>query len=114
MSQSFHFVDTCLAKFKKDMREKEVYATLNDLTWEYYKQTLSSIPKAHAAQAQRILLWLAIMERPLYIDEVVEVAILESENPLEPEERLSPRYYVGKTCSKLVAVYMTPGDENGR
>ena len=64
--------------------------TLNDT----YHQALCQIPEEHVGFAAKFLQWILYSVRPLYIDELAEVVMVDiaSETPLDPNRRfLDPR-----------------------
>jgi hypothetical protein len=81
---------------------------------QVYEHILLSIPEAYVTKALNTFLWLAFAERLLYLEEVAEAAILDSQHPLDPYESSSNAFDVVEVCSKMVVIYTAPGDGSGR
>ena len=70
---------------------------------ETYDRILLRIPEEDRQMARSALLWLAFSERPLYLDEVAEAAILSPGFcTLNPEDRLFDSHDIIDMCSGLV------------
>ena len=78
---------------------------------QVYSRTLSEIPNKYAAVAKNAFQWLAFSERPLYIEELAEAAILNQQYALNPDDRFGSPYDIVDVCSSLVKIYDHAGDE---
>ncbi len=78
--------------------------------YEAYDRILWNIREKFAAKAHKAFQWLAFSERPLYIEEVAEAAILDSQGSLHGERFTDP-YEIVDLCSSLVI--LAPATKNG-
>ena len=69
-----------------------------------YDRLLSSIPGTRKLEARQALQWMAVSERPLYLEEVAEVATLELPGSRDPVVRLPTSFEIAKICAGLVSL----------
>ena len=75
-----------------------------------YDRLLSSIP-TRKLEARQALQWMAVSERPLYLEEVAEAATLELPGSSYPVVRLSTSFEIAKLCAGLVTLIPTQEHE---
>ena len=88
---------------------KNLPATLD----ETYERILGNIDDEDSQQiARRSLLWLAFSERPLYLEELAEAAVIDTQFP-DPE-RLPDPHYILELLGSLVTISLidTPNDDD--
>ncbi len=85
---------------------QEALASLPDTLDETYARILNAIPSRHKQMAIRILQFLAFSERPLRIEEVVEVIAVDPKGDprFDPRNRMPEPKEISRYCSSLVAV----------
>ncbi|KAI9794892.1 MAG: hypothetical protein M1816_003022, partial [Peltula sp. TS41687] len=89
----------CITKPALRLALKQLPKTLD----ETYERILRSVPEGHFEQVYSILQWLAFSERPLFLEEVAEAAIMRSASyDLDLENRLIDPEDVLRICSSLV------------
>ena len=67
-----------------------------------YNRLLSSIPETRKHEAYQALQWMAVSERPLYLEEVAEAAMLRLPESSYPVVRLPTSFEIAKICAGLV------------
>lgn len=79
-----------LKKCKRRVVLLDTLKTLPETLNETYTRMLDSIHENDIAAARRALLWLAYSERPLFLEEVAEAAVInpESDTPFNSDDRL--------------------------
>jgi len=85
---------------------QEALDSLPDTLDETYARILNAIPSRHKQMAIRILQFLAFSERPLRIEEVVEVIAVgpKGDPRFDPRNRMPESKEISRYCSSLVAV----------
>lgn len=85
---------------------QEALASLPDTLDETYARILNAIPSRHKQTAIRILQFLAFSERPLKIEEVVEIIAVDPKGDprFDPRNRMPESKEISRYCSSLVAV----------
>ena len=72
-----------------------------------YDRLLTSIPGARKLEARQALQWMAVSERPLYLEEIAEAAMFELPRSSIPVLRLSNSFEIAKICAGLVSLVPT-------
>lgn len=80
---------------------------------EVYHRLLLNVPKAYAAKAHNAFQWMAFSKRSLYLEEVAEAAILDSQGHLNTEQRFSNPYDIVDICSSVVTLSASAEDKAG-
>ncbi|KAM0805871.1 hypothetical protein BDR22DRAFT_958912 [Usnea florida] len=95
-----------LRKCIKPSALRKVLATLPKTLDDTYERILCAIDEAHAADAFKILQWLAFSMRPLELQELAEAtAITLDDRPkFDPEDRLRHPTDILTICSSLVSI----------
>lgn len=71
---------------------------------ETYERVLTGIDQSDVQEAQSMLQWLALAQRPLTIQEVAETAVVKVEGaPVDSEDRFYDPYDAIRICRSLVA-----------
>lgn len=78
---------------------------------EVYDRLLSSIPEARKHEARQALQWMAVSERPLYLEEVAEAAMLELPGSNYSVAQLSTPFEIAEICAGLVSLVPTEEHE---
>ena len=76
-----------------------------------YDRLLSSIPGARKFEARQSLQWMAVSERPLYLEEVAEASMLELRGSSHPIVRFSTAFEIARICAGLVTLIPALGHE---
>ena len=111
----FRWVACQLDALGKCLRENDVRKTIRSLPRsldETYSRILCNIEEQHAADAFRVLQWLAFSKRTMRLDEIAELLAFDwDDGPhFDPELRLLDPHDVLTACSSLVAVVRSDDD----
>ena len=75
-----------------------------------FDRLLSNIPEEKEKEAHQALQWLAFAERPLYLEELAEAAIMSSKADGSPYTHLPTSYAINDICSGLITLIPTIED----
>ena len=95
-----------LRKCIKPSALRKVLATLPKTLDDTYERILCAIDEAHAADAFKILQWLAFSTRPLELQELAEATAITLDDvpKFDPEDRLRHPTDILAICSSLVSI----------
>lgn len=95
---------------------QEALASLSDTLDETYARILNAVPSRHKQMAIRILQFLAFFERPLRIEEVVEVIAVDPKGDprFDSRSRMPEPKEILRYCSSLMAVERRRTSEYGQ
>ena len=95
-----------LRKCIKPSALRKVLATLPKTLDDTYERILCAIDEAHAADAFKILQWLAFSTRPLELQELAEATAITLDDvpKFDPEDRLRHPTDILALCSSLVSI----------
>ncbi|KAH8678369.1 ankyrin repeat protein [Xylariales sp. PMI_506] len=102
VSCQFDVLETCLSPQEVQKALVNLPETLDDT----YARILKNIPSGHRHYAKRILQFLSFSERPLRIDEAVDVIAVDitSRPRFDPENRIPVPAEISRYCSSLVVI----------
>jgi ankyrin repeat protein len=80
---------------------------------ETYRRILDTIPDEHKSYAVRILQFLTFSERPLSVNEIVDIIAVNTDGDpyFDPSDRMPDHQEISRYCSSLVVVVSTESDD---
>jgi ankyrin repeat protein len=80
---------------------------------ETYRRILDTIPDEHKSYAVRILQFLTFSERPLSVNEIIDIIAVNTDGDpyFDPSDRMPDHQEISRYCSSLVVVVSTESDD---
>ena len=98
----FLWITFCLVLLERCPELKTDIQSLPNSMPGLYDRLLSTIPEEKGKEAHQALQWLAFAERPLYLEELAEAAIISSKADGSPYTHSSTSYAIDDICSGLI------------
>ncbi|KAF3941614.1 Inversin [Dactylella cylindrospora] len=103
--QLFRWVACQLDILKQCRTERKLKMALEEMPktiYDIYDRIVDNIDPGYRDEAKTAFQWLAVSQRPLYLEELAEAAFLDPEKGLEAENKLWNADFILEVCSSLV------------